>query len=279
MNKSIRFTKMHGLGNDFVVIDNLKRHIQLTPHVIRHLANRHTGVGFDQCLMIEPPEDDSYDFFYRIYNADGTEVGQCGNGARCLAAFIKQRRLSDKDCVRVKTISSALTLEPLSLTSTRVALAPPVFSPMTIPIDASEQADYYTLALHKETFYLHALNLGNPHGILVDNLLPSLRVLERHGYGLSTHEKFTEGANISWVKIYHPNRIAIATFERGAGPTQACGSAAAAAACCVRVFHQGAQSIEVAMPGGQVTVEWKGGDTPVYITGPVATVFEGRISL
>ncbi len=278
MTTNIRFTKMHGLGNDFMVLDGINQTLPLNAKKIRQLSNRHTGVGFDQCLMIEPPKTPDYDFHYRIYNADGTEVGQCGNGARCLAVFIRDKKLSNQSQYRVKTNTSDLLLEVKSGNEVWVEFNEPSFSPSSIPLKHEVQADYYPFELNDVTHYLHCLSVGNPHGIMIVNEL-SDDLIEQYGLRLSQHPTFLEGANISFAAMRSKQHVDLRVFERGAGETNACGSAALATAACLRLFHKAAQRITVTLPGGQLTINWQGLGHKINFTGPAVSVFDGTIAL
>ena len=277
-NNQLHFTKMHGLGNDFMMIDGVNQKISLTAKQIRNLANRHTGIGFDQCLIVESAKDDSMDFYYRIFNSDGNEVGQCGNGARCLAVFIKDRNLSDKDSYRVTTQTSRLTLKPLNAHSAWVEFEEPNFSPNKVPIAHEFQADYYPFECNGKIYYLHCVTVGNPHGILlVDELWDD--EVSQIGRLLSQHPKFPEGANISFVKLLNKGQAKLRVYERGAGETLACGSAAIATAACLKIYHQCAEQIVINLPGGDLTIKWKGLGRKISFTGNAQTVFNGTISL
>lgn len=276
MSTPIQFMKMHGLGNDFIVIDAINQAIKLTPALIRQWADRHTGIGFDQCLLVEKPLSGDHEFFYRIYNADGTEVSQCGNGARCLAIFIKHHQLTNKSAFTVATHSSRLTLTPLAENSAQVEFPAPNFSPKAIPLNQATQAEYYPLEVQDTVHYLHALSVGNPHGILfVDELTDEL--ITSLGKPLSYHPAFVEGANISFAKLISKNTIEVRIYERGAGITQACGSAALATMACARLFHHCEAHMTIRMPGGELHVQWQGLGYPMYLTGPAVSVFEGTI--
>ena len=274
----LKFSKMHGLGNDFMVIDGVNQNISLSPRQLSALADRHTGIGFDQCLIIEPAKQPNADFYYRIFNADGSEVGQCGNGARCLALFIKEKKLSAKENYLVHTFSSTLQLTPIGPNQVSVEFDEPNFTPKEIPLNAPNDADFYTFELNGTDYYLHCASVGNPHGILiVDELNDSL--INELGPKLSAHPKFPESANISFVKIVDKQHIMLRVYERGAGETKACGSAALASAACVRLFHHGAEKITATLPGGELHIQWKGLGHKITFSGPATTVFEGMVEL
>jgi diaminopimelate epimerase len=272
------FTKMHGLGNDFVVINAVTQNVLLTPHIIQQLSDRHTGIGFDQCLVVEPAKQDGIDFFYRIFNANGDEVSQCGNGARCLARFIKQENLSDKDILTVATHSSIMQLKIEDNKNVLVDMGSPKLLPEEIPLDSPNQSDYYPFEVSGEVHYLHAVNVGNPHGVMiVDEITDEL--VANLGEKLSVHPLFPEGANISFVELIDSETILLRVYERGVGETRACGSAAVAASICVRLFHEGADLIKVNLPGGSLSVYWKEPDTTIKCQGPAVSVFKGVVDL
>lgn len=278
MSKQITFKKMHGLGNDFIILDAVNQDILITAKQIKKLSNRRTGIGFDQCLIVAPSPNPEYDFYYRIFNADGSEVGQCGNGARCLALFIKKLGLSDKPAYRVLTQSSSLLLKPLTDSEVWVEFDEPQFSYEAIPIDFSESAASYPFDINGQQYHLHCVNVGNPHGILlVDKLSDEL--IESLGEALSTHPKFIDGANISFVEQVNEQTAKIRVYERGVGETQACGSAALATAACLQKFHNGATSITIKLPGGTLDVHWQGSGHKISFIGSATDVFDGTIIL
>lgn len=274
----LHFTKMHGLGNDFIVINAVTQNILLTPQIIQQLADRHTGVGFDQCLIVEPSNKDGIDFIYRIFNANGDEVNQCGNGARCLAQFIKSEGLSEKPILTVATHASIMQLKIEDNENVLVDMGEPKLHPHDIPLSLEQQADYYPFSLGDKTYYLHAVNVGNPHGVMiVDNITDEL--VQQLGPSLAEHPLFPEGANISFVEIISPDAIHLRVYERGVGETLACGSAAVASAVCVRLFHDGADLIKVTLPGGQLTIYWKALGTSIKCQGPAKSVYKGIVSI
>lgn len=256
----LKFTKMHGLGNDFLVIDGVNQTVNLRSETIRSLSNRHTGVGFDQCLIIEPSDNNNIDFFYRIYNADGSEVGQCGNGARCLARFIKHYGLSDKTTLNVSTTTTTLALTINPDDTVTVNMGVPIFhEDVTI-----------------ETINLHTLNLGNPHAALIVEDIEKADV-NHLGPLIETHAHFKDDTNVEFIKLNVPNNIQLRVHERGAGETRACGSGACAAAAIAKHFYSFDAHINVQLLGGELAIDWEGGDTPLYMTGPATFVYEGTL--
>lgn len=273
----IKFTKMHGLGNDFIVIDGVNQKIDLSPELICMLAQRHTGIGFDQLLLIEPSNRADIDFKYRIFNADGHEVGQCGNGARCLAAFAKQYGLTSKNRLTVATSTTQMQLQINTDNSIRVDMGIPRLAPQDIPLIAEHQAEAYTINLEDgETAIVHALSVGNPHAVL---LVHDVEMAPVHSLGqqISHHTRFPEQVNVGFMQIISPRQIKLRVYERGCGETLACGSGAVAAAAIGRLYHQLEQQITVSLSGGDLTIDWPAFDKPITLTGPATFVYEGMI--
>lgn len=273
----IHFTKMHGLGNDFMVINAVTQHVQLCAKTIQDLSNRHTGVGFDQCLVVEPSTNPEIDFFYRIFNANGEEVAQCGNGARCLAPFIREQGLSDKDVLTVATHQAVMQLREEPGNHVRVDMGVPKLSPEQIPLIFDHQADYYPLEVDGETHYVHAVNMGNPHIILLFDSLNN-ELVDSLGPKLVKHPLLPEGANVSFVKIVDSENFMLRVYERGVGETKACGSAACAVAAALKLYHQGADYQKAHLTGGVLTIYWQGLGHTLKCQGPAEKSFEGVIS-
>jgi diaminopimelate epimerase len=271
---SIAFTKMHGLGNDFLVI----RGNDLTPFdqdTIRRLADRRTGVGFDQLLWLERPRQEGTDVYFRIFNSDGSEAEQCGNGARCIA-----RLLADDDqrelVLEYHGGTSRARVENDGMVAVEIGI--PEFRPELIPFEASSIQDSYTLNADDETFELQVLSVGNPHAVMqVDSIAAA--PVERIGPLLESHSRFPNRANIGFMQVVAPDRIKLRVFERGVGETTACGTGACAAVVAGRRSAQLADRVNVELPGGTVTVNWDGPGEPVWLTGETATVFEGTINV
>ncbi|MDE0733073.1 MAG: diaminopimelate epimerase [Gammaproteobacteria bacterium] len=278
----IPFTKMHGLGNDFIVLDLVSNFVTLTPEQIRSLSDRRFGIGFDQLLQVEPPNEAEIDFNYRIFNMNGEEVEHCGNGARCFARFVKDKGLSDKNPLVVKTLNRILTLELAENGEVTVDMDRPVFSPLSIPFNNVEQSSVYTRTLIingvEQDIEFTALSMGNPHAVIIVENLDNTAVKDI-GEALGKHTDFPEGVNVGFVQIESKNEIKLRVFERGAGETLACGTGACAAvaAGCLRGLL--GDTVKVNLLGGQLTINWQQGDSPVLMTGPVKTVYEGTIEL
>lgn len=256
---SFKFTKMHGLGNDFVVTENVTQSVHLNPEVIQALANRRTGVGCDQVLLISPSETEK-DFDYKIFNADGSEALHCGNGARCVAKFIFDEGLSDKPNLTLQLPTQAITTERVSPHVFKVGMGHPEF------------AKRFDFTFDDSTFSIQPLSIGNPHAVIIAD--KPLKNFEALGKALNEHHHFPDGVNVSWVHIDEPSAISLQVFERGVGLTQACGSAACAAAATALRQGQCENEITVRMPGGDCTVAWPGEDI-IYLSGPAESVYSG----
>jgi len=280
---------MHGLGNDFVVIDAIRQKISLTSEQVQFIANRHFGIGCDQLLLVEPSSTEDVDFRYRIYNADGGEVGQCGNGARCFAQFVREKGLSDKDIITVETMGGILQLAHESDGMIKVDMGVPRLNPKEVPLlpgkevsgkeNAEQQAERYTLRLeNNNSVEIGAVSMGNPHAVLqVDEVDTS--PVETLGAEIEQHSQFPEGVNVSFMQIMDRSHIRLRVYERGAGETLACGSGACAAVVTGCVQQVLENNVKVDLPGGRLVVSWAGNDEHVFLTGPATTVFEGTIEL
>ncbi len=274
----VRFTKMHGLGNDFMVIDALSQRVKLTPKIVRKLSDRNLGIGFDQLLLVEPPSRPDMDFRYRIYNADGSEVEHCGNGARCFGRFVRDRRLTMKDEIRVETARGEATIYLLKDRQVDVDMGAPELTPAEIPFQAEQQAVSYPVEVAGQTVELSAVSMGNPHGVLVVDDVDSAPV-ETLGPALEAHPRFPQKANIGFMQVVSRNEIRLRVYERGAGETLACGTGACAAVVAGRLRGLLDEEVLVHLPGGELRISWAGEGSAVRMIGPAATVFEGQIYL
>ncbi|KGE04012.1 diaminopimelate epimerase [Pseudohaliea rubra] len=275
---AIRFTKMHGIGNDFVVLDGVTQQLQLKPRDIRRLADRRRGVGCDQVLIAEPPGRPDVDFRYRIFNADGSEAGQCGNGARCFARFLRHRKLTAKRLITVETQGGLMTLRVLDKHEVEVDMGAPRLEPADIPLDRPARADSYDLTVDGETLRVGALSMGNPHAVLrVDDVAHC--DLERLGPEIEGHPAFPERVNAGFAEIVDRGTLRLRVYERGAGETLACGSGACAAVVWGRRQGWLDEQVTVHLPGGKLSVSWAGDGEPVLLRGPTAIAFEGTIRL
>lgn len=274
----VEFTKMHGLGNDFMVVDMISQHAFFRPEQVRRLADRRMGIGFDQLLLVEPPSKPDMDFKYRIFNADGSEVEQCGNGARCFAVFVREQGLTDKSVVRVETMNADIELFIQDDGRVRVDMGEPVLEPSAIPFVAEQQASSYRLELDNEVCELSAVSMGNPHGVmLVDDV--STADVERLGPALESHTHFPNKANIGFMEVVHARFIKLRVYERGSGETLACGTGACAAV--VAGIERGLlqSPVEVKLPGGNLNIEWQGRGHNLIMVGPAVTVYKGQVRI
>jgi diaminopimelate epimerase len=274
----LRFTKMHGLGNDFVVLDLITQSVHLDAQLIRFLADRHRGIGCDQVLVVEPPTDPEMDFLYRIYNQDGSEAQQCGNGARCVAKFIRDRRLSAKRRLRVQTLGGPISMSCGKGNVVTVSMGIPRLSPQEIPFTAARQATVYTLEACGQPVEISAVSMGNPHAVLVVNDVETAPVATL-GPVLEQHPDFPERTNVGFMQVLDRGEVRLRVFERGAGETMACGSGACAAVVAGRIRGLLDERVRVHLPGGFLQIEWRGDGEPLMMTGPATTVFEGQIAL
>lgn len=274
----LRFTKMHGLGNDFVVIDATTRPVDLEPAQIRMLADRHYGVGCDQLLLVEPPRQPDVDFTYRIFNADGGEVDQCGNGARCFARFVRDKGLIAKDTIRVATAAGILVLRIEPDGQVTVDMGVPRFEPGEIPFKADARAESYQLEIDGRMVEFGAVSLGNPHAVLRVEDVESAPVTTL-GPRLESDPRFPQRVNVGFMQIQGRDRIRLRVWERGSGETLACGSGACAAVVVGRQRGWLDAKVTVSLAGGDLRIRWSGEEEPVRMTGPAVTVFEGRMTL
>ena len=274
----MQFSKMHGLGNDFMVIDGVTQSVFLTDELIRKLADRHRGVGFDQLLLVEAPYDPDLDFHYRIFNADGSEVSQCGNGARCFARFVSLKGLTDKQDIRVSTANGKMVLSLQEDGQVRVNMGKPIWEPAKVPFIANKFEKNYLLRTELQTAICGVVSMGNPHAVLQVENVQTAPVNEL-GPLLENHERFPERANIGFMQVVNRHHIKLRVFERGAGETQACGSGACAAAA-VGIMQGALDSpVRVDLPGGTLMIEWQGEDSPLYMTGDAEHVYDGFLKL
>lgn len=272
----LTFSKMHGLGNDFMVIETISQSISLTQEQIQQLAHRHTGVGFDQLLLISPPINTDHDFIYRIFNADGSEVEQCGNGARCVARFIYEKKLSEKKELKLFTRAGIVRVEKISRTEFCVDMGAPEFSPNKIPFITQEKQKIYSITADTKHFQAVVLSMGNPHMVILDSL--SDAEIKELGPKLMMHPAFPKGVNVSFLKILDSKNINLRVFERGVGETQACGTGACAAVVAGRVLGDLDETVNVFLRGGRLTVSWEGNSSPVKQTGSATFVYDATLN-
>lgn len=273
----IKFTKMHGLGNDFVVIDAVNQTLELSADTIKQWADRHRGIGFDQLLLVRRAEGDA-DFRYVIYNADGSEVSQCGNGARCFALFVRQKGLTNKSIIRVETGAGELTLTVNEQDNVVVNMGQPIFLPAKIPLVSEHEQPLYNVTIDDQEVSFSALSMGNPHAVIqVTNA--ETGYINRVGKALESHALFPERANIGFSEVIGRSSLKLRVYERGAGETQACGSGACAAVVAAIELGQVVSPVDVTLLGGHLTVSWEGRGSPVMMSGPATLVFDGMIEL
>jgi len=274
----LRFTKMHGLGNDFVVIDAINQSVHLDTHQLRRLADRRFGVGCDQILLVEASDRPDSAFRYRIYNADGSEVEQCGNGARCFARFVREKGLTEAECIPVHTRAGLIELQVRDDGQVTVNMGVPVLDPADIPFESPVRAPRYALSIEGETVEIGAVSLGNPHAVLEVPHIDSVAV-ERLGPLIESHPRFPNRVNAGFMEIIDRGHIRLRVYERGAGETPACGSGACAAVVAGRLWEELDETVDVQLRGGNLVVSWAGENQPVLMTGPATFVFEGTITL
>lgn len=274
----LRFTKMHGLGNDFVVLDLISQHAHIQPKHVKQWGDRHTGIGFDQLLIVEAPSNPDVDFRYRIFNADGSEVEQCGNGARCFARFVLDKRLTAKKNIRVETKGGIIELNVQANGQVRVDMGAPRLDPAQVPFQADRAALSYQVDVAGRKVELAALSMGNPHAVIRVEQLDQAPVHEL-GPKLEHHPRFPQRVNVGFLQVLDPQHARLRVWERGAGETQACGTGACAAA--VAAIRQGwmRSPVNIELPGGSLTIEWAGEGTSVFMTGPAVRVYEGQLRL
>ena len=274
----VEFTKMHGLGNDFLVLDLISQRVYLDALTIQRLADRHFGIGFDQLLIVEPPDLPNADFKYRIFNADGSEVEQCGNGVRCFARFVHERQLTTKTKIKVQTKAGIVEPELGENGWVRVNMGYPKFLPQEIPFLAEEPENLYDIDLaNNEKLTIDVVNMGNPHAVTI---VPDVITADvpRIGPQVESHARFPQRVNAGFMQIIDEKHARLRVFERGVDETLACGTGACAGA--VSGMRRGllSSNVEIELAGGKLQIEWKEGDV-VWMTGPTATVYEGRLDL
>ncbi len=274
----LRFTKMHGLGNDFVVIDGISQRVKLNSAKIRALSDRRFGVGCDQVLLVEIPQSPEMDFRYRIFNADGSEVENCGNGARCFAKFVRDRRLTGKKEIAVETKGGNLLLKVVDKDHVTVDMGAPRLQPADIPFTADALRITYPLAVNGNDYDISAVSMGNPHAVMVVDDVQTAPV-ETLGPAIEKHTRFPARVNVGFMQVISRTQVKLRVYERGAGETLACGTGACAAVVAGRLRNLLDSTVEVELPGGKLEIHWAGENAPVMMTGPAVTVFQGQITI
>ena len=274
----LAFTKMHGAGNDFVVIDGVTQAVNLNTNQLRRLADRHRGIGCDQILMVTPPDSPDADFRYHVFNADGSRAGQCGNGARCVGRFLREKRLTRQREILLQTDDDSLALSLTEDGRVFAGLGAPRFAPAEVPFQADETQDQYTLNVQGQSLSIGALSMGNPHAILMVDDCDAAPV-STLGPLLEAHERFPERVNVGFMQIQSREEVKLRVFERGVGETDACGSGACAAAVHGMKLGLLDDAVSVNLPGGKLSVSWPSMGDRVWLGGPTATVFNGTVTL
>ncbi|MBX3686716.1 MAG: diaminopimelate epimerase [Rhodocyclaceae bacterium] len=274
----LRFTKMHGLGNDFVVVDAINQSVELSAAQVRFLSDRHFGVGCDQLLVVEAPSSSGVDFRYRIYNADGGEVEQCGNGARCFVRFVHDKHLSDKREIRVETRSGVISPRLESDGKVTVDMGVPVFEPRLIPFVSDSAAVVQPLEVSGRSVPITAVSMGNPHAVQVVADVDAAPVA-REGPAIESHPRFPARVNAGFMQVLDPHHIRLRVYERGAGETLACGTGACAAVVAGIARGLLESPVRVDTRGGELSIAWEGSGRPVLMTGPAVSVFDAEIEL
>lgn len=274
----LRFTKMQGIGNDFVMIDAVSQKINLNAEKARKLADRHFGVGCDQILIVEPPRTEQADFRYRIFNCDGSEVENCGNGARCFAVFVRHRGLTAKTTIRVETAAGELVLHVEDDGQVTVNMGQPELEPAKIPFTAEQRDTTYTLTSNHGEHHISAVSMGNPHCVSIVDDVDTFDVLNI-GATLEQHPRFPKKVNAGFLQIIDRQHAKLRVFERGAGETMACGTGACAAMVAARLRGLLDSQAQITLPGGSLQLSWEGEGKPVMMTGPATIVFHGQITI
>jgi len=274
----VKFTKMHGLGNDFVVIDATSAPLDLSVQLLQKISNRKTGVGCDQLLIVEAASEPDVDFNYRVINQDGTEVGQCGNGARCLARFVHEQGLTDKRDLIVKTITTRLQLKLNDLDHIVVNMGAPEFEPKKIPFLADSRQDRYSLDINGEPVLCSVLSMGNPHAVQFVEDIETAPVLSQ-GPLVEKHPLFPQYTNACYAQVIDRGRVKARVFERGVGETMACGSGACAIMVAARQLDLVADRTRIELAGGELEISWAGEGQGVEMAGPAVKVFESELDL
>jgi diaminopimelate epimerase len=278
MGTPIPFTKMHGLGNDFVLINRIANPVKLETEHYRRIADRRFGIGCDQVLLLDPPGSPEADFAYRIFNADGGEVEQCGNGARCFARYVRDKGLSDKDELAVETIGGMIYPRINPDGTVTVNMGVPRFGPVEIPFVADQEAVLYPVEVDGTPIEMGVVSMGNPHAVqLVEDI--DVAPVETQGPLIERHARFPNRVNAGFMQIKDRHSIRLRVYERGAGETLACGTGACAASVVGRQMGLLDGTVDVELPGGHLEIRWDGPGQPVWMRGPAVTVFEGTVDL
>jgi diaminopimelate epimerase len=274
----LRFTKMHGLGNDFIVIDAINQRVNLSPEQIQRLSDRRFGIGCDQLLIVEAPKSPDADFYYRIFNYDGSEVENCGNGARCFAKFVRDRQLTGKSTIIVDTVCGRMSLQIQKDNLISVDMGVPILEPAAVPFRTDQRQTTYPLQLSDRVITISAISMGNPHAVtVVENVATAL--IASQGAEIEAHSDFPNKVNAGFMAIKSRHEIDLRVYERGVGETLACGTGACAAVVAGRLQQKLDANVQVNLPGGILTIEWAGEGHSVMMSGPATSVFHGQVSI
>ena len=274
----LAFTKMHGLGNDFIVFDAAGPQDLPPAEALRRLADRRTGIGFDQALVLEPPRRAGTDVYYRIFNADGSEVEQCGNGARCIARLVATRASRQDDALRLDSPGGVVEARLRRDGQVSVAMGVPDFSPASLPFVADREEPGYRVELPGGPVEFGAVSVGNPHAVIRVRSVADAPV-DSVGPAMENHPRFPRRVNVGFLEIVAPDHVRLRVFERGVGETRACGTGACAAVAVARRHGPLAEEVRVDLPGGRLTVQWPGQGRTIWLTGPAETAFEGHVEV
>lgn len=274
----VSFSKMHGLGNDFMLIDQVSQALRLTPEIVRRLSDRHTGIGFDQLLAVEPPTDPDADFRYRIFNANGSEAEQCGNGARCFAKFVIDAGLSNKTELRLQTSQGTIVTRLKDHDMVEVDMGVPSLDPAQIPFLTDAPATSYLIDVDDTQVEVVPVSVGNPHAVLFVDSVANAPVAEL-GPRLMRHPRFPNGVNVGFCQVIDRGFARLRVYERGVGETRACGSGACAAVVAGVVTERCNERVKISLPGGKVKISWAGAGEPLLMTGPACLVYKGYVEL
>jgi diaminopimelate epimerase len=274
----LKFTKMHGLGNDFVVLDATAHSLELTAQQLRFIADRHFGVGCDQILQVEAPRESGTDFYYRVFNADGGEVEQCGNGARCFVRYVRAKGLTAKTEIRVGTRTGMIVPRLEADGQVTVDMGVPVFDPPRLPFGAPKRALTYDLEIDEKHLVISAISMGNPHAVQIVDDVDAAPVASE-GPRIEGHARFPQRVNAGYMQVLDRRHIRLRVYERGAGETLSCGTGACAAAVAGIMRGLLDAHVRATTRGGDLDISWAGEGQPVMMTGPAVTVFDGELNL
>ncbi|MBK4775823.1 diaminopimelate epimerase [Candidatus Pantoea edessiphila] len=274
----MKFSKMHGLGNDFVIIDATRQNVSLSSENIKKISDRHLGIGFDQLLIVESSHNPRFDFHYKIFNSNGSEAFQCGNGARCFAVFVKLQGLTDKNSIFVSTKTTSMILNIIKDNLVRVDMDAPNFEPSKIPIRMDKFKKFYSIKVNGINLKFGMVSVGNPHCVIQvqDITTTQVNVL---GPIIEKHDYFPQSTNVNFMEVINPNRIRLRVYERGIGETYACGSGACASVACGIIQGLLSSEVQVELLGGTLYISWKGIGKPIHMTGPAIHVYDGCIHI